>query len=71
MFHVAHHADDGHPLWRPCVARPAEVTEFHRFQKPSQDLVALIAHHEQAEIQKALQLDLPAVAGEPIPFLYV
>src|ERR1700693_4287212 len=30
-----------------------------------------IAQREQAEIQKALQLDLPVVAGEPIPFLYV
>lgn len=25
MFHVAHHADDGHPSWRPCVARPADA----------------------------------------------
>src|SRR5437899_498348 len=30
-----------------------------------------IVQREQAEIQKALQLDLPVVAGEPIPFLYV
>src|SRR6202162_1540392 len=30
-----------------------------------------IAQREQAEIQKALQLDLPAIAGEPIPILYV
>jgi hypothetical protein len=30
-----------------------------------------IAQREQAEIQKALQLDLPVAAGEPIPFLYV
>ncbi|HTT22535.1 MAG TPA: hypothetical protein VMG82_26645, partial [Candidatus Sulfotelmatobacter sp.] len=26
---------------------------------------------EQAEIQKALQLELPVVVGKPIPFLYV
>ena len=30
-----------------------------------------IAQREQAEIQKALQLDLPVIAGEPIPVLYV
>ena len=30
-----------------------------------------IAQREQAEIQKALQLDLPVLAGEPIPILYV
>jgi hypothetical protein len=30
-----------------------------------------IAQREHAEIQKALQLDLPVVAGEPIPILYV
>ena len=30
-----------------------------------------IAQREQAEIEKALQLDLPVIAGEPIPVLYV
>jgi hypothetical protein len=30
-----------------------------------------IAQCEQAEIQKALQLDLPVIAGEPIPIVYV
>jgi hypothetical protein len=30
-----------------------------------------IAQREQGEIQKALQLDLPVIAGEPIPLLYV
>jgi len=30
-----------------------------------------IARREQAEIEKALQLDLPAMAGQPIPVLYV
>ncbi len=30
-----------------------------------------IAQSEQGEIQKALQLDLPVIAGEPIPILYV
>jgi hypothetical protein len=30
-----------------------------------------IAAHEQVEIQRAVQLDLPIVMGEPIPILYV
>ncbi len=30
-----------------------------------------IAAHEQVEIQRAVQLDLPIVIGEPIPILYV
>jgi hypothetical protein len=30
-----------------------------------------IARRERAEIQKALQLDLPAIVGEPTPVLYV
>ena len=30
-----------------------------------------IVQRQQAEIDKALQLDLPAIADEPIPVLYV
>ena len=30
-----------------------------------------IARQEQAEIQRALQLDLPVIGGQPIPILYV
>jgi hypothetical protein len=30
-----------------------------------------IARREQGEIQKALQLDLPVLVGQPIPILYV
>jgi len=30
-----------------------------------------VATHEQQEIQRALQLDLPIVVGEPVPILYV
>lgn len=30
-----------------------------------------IARREQQEIQRAIQLDLPIVAGDPIPILYV
>jgi hypothetical protein len=30
-----------------------------------------IAHSEEAEIQRAVQLDLPIIIGEPVPILYV
>jgi hypothetical protein len=40
-------------------------------ERTAEAIGADIAQREQAEIQKALQLDLPVVAGEPIPFLYV
>ena len=40
-------------------------------ERTAETIGADIAQREQAEIQKALQLDLPVVAGEPIPFLYV
>src|SRR2546427_12568553 len=38
---------------------------------PFRSIGADIAQREQTEIQKALQLELPAVAGEPIRILYV
>jgi hypothetical protein len=40
-------------------------------ERTAETIGADIAQRELAEIQKALQLDLPAVAGEPIPILYV
>ena len=40
-------------------------------ERTAEAIGADIAQREQAEIQKAHQLDLPVVAGEPIPFLYV
>jgi hypothetical protein len=40
-------------------------------ERTAEAIGADIAQREQAEIQKALQLELPAVAGEPIPVLYV
>src|SRR5208282_5297981 len=40
-------------------------------ERTAEALGADIAQQEQAEIQKALQLDLPVVAGPPIPILYV
>ncbi|MGH9357903.1 MAG: ISKra4 family transposase [Terriglobia bacterium] len=40
-------------------------------ERTAETLGADIAQRDQGEIQKALQLDLPVVAGEPIPILYV
>jgi len=40
-------------------------------ERTAEAIGADIAQREQAEIQKALQLELPVVAGEAIPFLYV
>jgi hypothetical protein len=40
-------------------------------ERTAEAIGADIAQHEQGEIQKALQLDLRVVAGEPIPILYV
>ena len=40
-------------------------------ERTAEAIGADIAQREQAEIQKALQLDLPVVVGEPIPILYV
>jgi Uncharacterised protein family (UPF0236) len=40
-------------------------------ERTAEAIGADIARREQAEIQKALQLELPVVAGEPIPVLYV
>ncbi|MGO8790957.1 MAG: hypothetical protein ACLQVL_26735 [Terriglobia bacterium] len=43
------------------------LTEFLRFPAPAAD----IARREPGEIPRALPLDLPVAAGEPIPILYV
>ena len=40
-------------------------------ERTAEAVGADIAQREQKEIQKALQLPLPVVAGEPIPILYV
>jgi hypothetical protein len=40
-------------------------------ERTAEAIGADIAQREQAEIQKALQLERPVVAGEPIPVLYV
>jgi hypothetical protein len=40
-------------------------------ERTAEAIGADMARREQAEIQKALQLDLPVIAGEPIPILYV
>lgn len=40
-------------------------------ERAAEAIGAEIAHCQQGEIQKALQLDLPVIAGKPIPILYV
>ena len=40
-------------------------------ERTAEAIGADIAEREQGEIQKALQLDLPVIASEPIPILYV
>jgi hypothetical protein len=40
-------------------------------ERTAEAIGADIAQREQGEMQKALQLDLPALLGEPIPILYV
>lgn len=40
-------------------------------ERVAEAIGADVAQREQEEIQKALQLDLPVIAGEPIPILYV
>ena len=40
-------------------------------ERTAEAIGAEIAQREQGEIQKALQLDLPVIASEPIPILYV
>jgi hypothetical protein len=40
-------------------------------ERTAEAIGADIAQREQGEIQKAQQLDLPVIAGEPIPILYV
>jgi hypothetical protein len=40
-------------------------------ERTAEAIGADIAAHEQQEIQRAMQLDLPMVVGEPVPILYV
>jgi hypothetical protein len=40
-------------------------------ERTAEAIGADIAAHEQREIHKAVQLDLPVIVGEPIPILYV
>ena len=40
-------------------------------ERTAEAIGADIAAREQKEIQRAMQLDLPLIVGEPIPFLYI
>src|ERR1700736_5017818 len=68
------HAGDGGPGGKPFdqmkVLAGLEVTT-KSVERTAEAIGADIAQREQAEIQKALQLELPVVAGEPIRVLYV
>lgn len=40
-------------------------------ERVAEAIGADVARHEQQEIDRAVQLDLPVIAGEPVPILYV
>lgn len=40
-------------------------------ERTAEAIGADIAHHQQDEIRKIVQLDLPIIVGEPVPILYV
>jgi hypothetical protein len=40
-------------------------------ERTAEAIGADIAHNEQQEIQRAVQLDLPIIVGKPVPILYV
>ena len=60
--------DHGHEQMK--VLAGLEVTT-KSVERSAEAIGADIAQREQAEIQKALQLELPGVVGEPICILYV
>jgi hypothetical protein len=67
---VGHEApfDDGREQMR--ILAGLEVTT-KSVERTAEAIGADIAQREQAEIQKALQLDLPVIVGKPIRILYV
>jgi hypothetical protein len=67
---VGHEApfDDGREQMR--ILAGLEVTT-KSVERTAEAIGADIAQREQAEIQKALQLDLPVIVGQPIRILYV
>src|SRR5574337_45645 len=67
---VGQEAPFGHGRQQMKVLAGLEVTA-KSVERTAEAVGRDIAQREQREIQKALQLDLPAVAGEPIPVLYV
>jgi hypothetical protein len=67
---VGHEAPFDHGREQMNVLAGWEVTT-KSVERTAEAIGADIAQCEQGEIQKAPQLDLPVVAGEPIPILYV
>ena len=60
--------DDGREQMK--ILAGLEVTT-KSVERTAEALGADIAQREKAEIQRALQLDLPVIAGEPIRIVYV
>jgi hypothetical protein len=67
---VGHQEPFEHGRQQMKVLAGLEVTA-KSVERIAEAIGADLAQREQKEIGKALQLDLPAVAGEPIPILYV
>ena len=67
---VGHEAPFDHGRAQMKVLAGLEVTT-KAVERTAEAIGGDIAHREQREIQRAVQLDLPIVVGEPIPILYV
>lgn len=67
---VGHDAPFDHGRRQLKLLANLEVTT-KAVERTAEVIGADIAAHEQAEIQRAMQLDLPIVIGKPIPILYV
>ena len=67
---VGHQEPFEHGRQQMKVLAGLEVTA-KSVERTAEAIGANLARREQEEIQKAFQLELPAVAGEPIPILYV
>jgi hypothetical protein len=67
---VGHNAPFSHGRRQLKLLADLEVTT-KAVERTAEAIGEDIAAREQAEIQRAMQLDLPVIVGEPIPVLYV
>jgi len=67
---VGHEAPFDHGREQMKVLAGLEVTT-KAVERTAEAIGGHIAQRQQQEMQRAVQLDLPVVVGEPIPFLYV